>query len=115
MRLTQSVSVALLIRSGMPARLLRLLSRAQKNRHVAERQSCCTQISLEREVGFDRSPGWLVQRLLNYVVPEAVHIMEAGKIIYSGGIEVADILEQDGYEGIKSRMREEASKQPVSA
>ncbi|CAK0785941.1 ABC transporter I member 6, chloroplastic [Coccomyxa viridis] len=55
------------------------------------------------------------KRLLNYVVPEAVHIMEAGKIIYSGGIEVADILEQDGYEGIKSRMREEASKQPVSA
>ena len=56
-----------------------------------------------------------MQRLLNYVVPEAVHIMEAGKIIYSGGIEVADILEQDGYEGIKSRMRQEASKQPVSA
>ena len=40
-----------------------------------------------------------VQRLLNYVVPEAVHIMEAGRIIYSGGLEVADILESDGYGG----------------
>ena len=66
-------------------------------------------------MGLDQLPDWLLQRLLNYVVPEAVHIMEAGKIIYSGGIEVADILEQDGYEGIKSRMREAASKQPVSA
>jgi Fe-S cluster assembly ATP-binding protein len=56
-----------------------------------------------------------LQRLLNYVVPEAVHVMEAGKIIYSGGPEVADILEQDGYEGIKSRMRNEAEKQPVGA
>ncbi|CAL5228417.1 g11548 [Coccomyxa viridis] len=55
------------------------------------------------------------KRLLNYVVPEAVHIMEAGRIIYSGGLEVADILESDGYEGIKSRMREEAEKQPVGA
>lgn len=49
------------------------------------------------------------------MVPEAVHIMEAGKIIYSGGLEVADILEQDGYEGIKAKMREEAGKQPVGA
>ncbi len=49
------------------------------------------------------------------MVPEAVHVMEAGKIIYSGGPEVADILEQDGYEGIKSRMRNEAEKQPVGA
>ena len=56
-----------------------------------------------------------VQRLLNYVVPEAVHIMEAGKIIYSGGLEVADILESEGYEGIKFLMREEAGKQPVGA
>lgn len=56
-----------------------------------------------------------MQRLLNYVVPEAVHIMEAGRIIYSGGLEVADILESDGYEGIKSRMRTEAGKQPVGA
>ena len=51
------------------------------------------------------------QRLLNYVVPEAVHIMEAGRIIHSGGIEVADILEKDGYEGIKALIREAAQQQ----
>jgi hypothetical protein len=58
-----------------------------------------------------------LQRLLNYIVPEAVHIMEAGRIIYSGGIEVADILEKDGYEGIRSLIRKEAAagKQPVGA
>lgn len=57
-----------------------------------------------------------MQRLLNYVVPEAVHIMEAGRIIYSGGIEVADMLEKDGYEGIRSLIKKEAGeKQPVGA
>ena len=58
-----------------------------------------------------------LQRLLNYVVPEAVHIMEAGRIIYSGGIEVADILEKDGYEGIRSLIKRQAAngKQAVSA
>jgi hypothetical protein len=55
-----------------------------------------------------------VQRLLNYVVPEAVHIMEAGKIIHSGGIEVADILEKDGYEGIKALIRKAEQQQQQS-
>lgn len=46
------------------------------------------------------------QRLLNFVVPEAVHIMEAGRIIYSGGLEVADVLEADGYEGVRRLIRQ---------
>jgi Fe-S cluster assembly ATP-binding protein len=60
---------------------------------------------------------WWLQRLLNYVVPEAVHIMEAGRIIYSGGLEVADILEKDGYEGIKTLIKKEAAagREPVAA
>lgn len=42
--------------------------------------------------------------------------MEAGRIIYSGGIEVADILERDGYEGIRSLIKQQANgKQAVSA
>ena len=55
--------------------------------------------------------GLRAQRLLNFVVPEAVHIMEAGRIIYSGGLEVADVLEADGYEGIRRliRQRDEAA------
>ena len=27
--------------------------------------------------------------------------MEAGRIIHSGGVEVADVLEGEGYEGIR--------------
>ena len=43
--------------------------------------------------------------------------MEAGRIIHSGGIEVADILEKDGYEGIRILIQEGrgGSKQAVAA
>jgi Fe-S cluster assembly ATP-binding protein len=41
------------------------------------------------------------QRLLNLVAPDRVHVMEAGRIIHSGGPEVADVLEGEGYEGIR--------------
>eukprot|EP00884_Botryococcus_braunii_P018272 jgi/Botrbrau1/5128/Bobra.0128s0036.1 len=54
------------------------------------------------------------KRLLNYITPEAVHIMESGRIIYSGGLEVADVLEADGYEGIRSLIKE-GSGAPVPA
>ena len=47
-----------------------------------------------------------LQRLLSYIQPDKVHVMEAGKIIYSGGMEVADILEADGYKGIRSLIKE---------
>ena len=51
---------------------------------------------------------WL-QRLLNYIAPDHVHVMESGKIIYSGGIEVAGVLEHEGYEGVKKLVEKEAS------
>ena len=38
------------------------------------------------------------QRLLHYVKPHFVHIMSDGKIIKSGGIEIAEELEKSGYE-----------------
>ena len=44
------------------------------------------------------------KRLLDLVVPEKVHVMQGGKIIYSGGMEVADTLEASGYEGVKRLM-----------
>lgn len=50
----------------------------------------------------------LVQRLLNYITPDQVHVMEAGKIIYSGSIDVARVLEQDGYEGVQKLIEEGA-------
>lgn len=37
------------------------------------------------------------QRLLNYIVPDVVHVMVKGKIIRSGGKELAHELEEKGY------------------
>ena len=41
------------------------------------------------------------QRLLNYIVPDFVHVMEAGRIIKSGGKELALELESRGYDWIQ--------------
>lgn len=54
-----------------------------------------------------------LQRLLNYIAPDRVHVMEGGRIIYSGGIEVAGVLEKDGYEGVRQLI--ESGHQPVAA
>jgi Fe-S cluster assembly ATP-binding protein len=37
------------------------------------------------------------QRLLNYIVPDVVHVMSKGKIIKSGDKELALLLEEKGY------------------
>ena len=37
------------------------------------------------------------QRLLNYITPDMVHVMVAGRIVRSGGPEVAIALEEQGY------------------
>ncbi|MEO1162027.1 MAG: Fe-S cluster assembly ATPase SufC, partial [Pseudomonadota bacterium] len=37
------------------------------------------------------------QRLLDYIVPDRVHVMSDGKIVKSGGKELALELEKDGY------------------
>lgn len=56
---------------------------------------------------------YALQRLLNYIKPDQVHVMENGKIIYSGGVEVAGVLEHEGYEGVKKLI--EGEKKPVAA
>jgi Fe-S cluster assembly ATP-binding protein len=38
------------------------------------------------------------QRLLDYIVPDHVHVMVQGKIVRSGGKELALELEEKGYE-----------------
>jgi Fe-S cluster assembly ATP-binding protein len=38
------------------------------------------------------------QRLLNYIVPDFVHVLAAGKIVRSGGKELAHELEAKGYD-----------------
>jgi len=43
------------------------------------------------------------QRLLNYIVPDFVHVLAAGRIVKSGGKELALELEARGYEGVGNR------------
>lgn len=44
------------------------------------------------------------QRLLNYIVPDYVHVMEAGRIITTGGKELALQLEERGYERVDAEV-----------
>ena len=37
------------------------------------------------------------QRLLDYVVPDEVHIFDQGKIIKSGNSDLVKVLEEKGY------------------
>lgn len=42
------------------------------------------------------------QRLLNYIVPDFVHVMQAGRIVMTGGKELALELETRGYDWINT-------------
>lgn len=42
------------------------------------------------------------QRLLNYIVPDYVHVLYNGKIVKSGGKELALELEEKGYDWVKN-------------
>lgn len=42
------------------------------------------------------------QRLLNYIVPDYVHVMIGGKVVKSGGKELAHELEEKGYDWLES-------------
>jgi Fe-S cluster assembly ATP-binding protein len=46
------------------------------------------------------------QRLLNYIKPDFVHVMLGGRIVESGGPELALHLEEKGYEWIRERYEE---------
>jgi len=37
-------------------------------------------------------------RILRYVKPDFVHVFVAGRVVEEGGPELADVLENDGYE-----------------
>jgi len=41
------------------------------------------------------------QRLLDYIIPDFVHVLMDGKIVKSGGAELAHLLEEKGYDWIK--------------
>ena len=46
------------------------------------------------------------QRLLNYIKPDYVHVMLGGRIVESGGPDLALHLEEKGYEWIRERYEE---------
>ncbi len=46
------------------------------------------------------------QRLLNYIVPDHVHVLYKGRIVRSGGKELALTLEEKGYDWIKDEVAE---------
>ena len=49
------------------------------------------------------------QRLLNYIVPDYVHVMDAGRIIKTGGKALALELESRGYEWVSAEHQAAAS------
>ena len=38
------------------------------------------------------------KRLLDYIVPDIVHVLKAGKIVTTGGRELVDKIEDNGYD-----------------
>nr|WP_186321176.1 Fe-S cluster assembly ATPase SufC [Lysinibacillus fusiformis] len=44
------------------------------------------------------------QRLLNYITPDHVHVMMQGRVVKSGGAELAQRLEAEGYDWIKKEL-----------
>ncbi|MCJ7702195.1 MAG: Fe-S cluster assembly ATPase SufC, partial [Anaerolineales bacterium] len=49
------------------------------------------------------------QRILNYITPDFVHIMLDGRIVESGGPELALQLEEQGYDWVREKYRQVAA------
>jgi Fe-S cluster assembly ATP-binding protein len=49
------------------------------------------------------------QRLLNYIVPDRVHVLYRGRIVRSGGKELALELEEKGYDWIKEAVGQQTA------
>jgi len=47
------------------------------------------------------------QRLLDYIRPDFVHILYKGRIVHSGGPDLALELEEKGYDWIKQQVDNE--------
>jgi Fe-S cluster assembly ATP-binding protein len=52
------------------------------------------------------------QRLLDYVVPDFVHVLADGRIAHSGGKELAHQLEQEGYKSHRAASPDVAGQKP---
>ncbi|KAA0258716.1 MAG: Fe-S cluster assembly ATPase SufC, partial [Chloroflexi bacterium] len=49
------------------------------------------------------------QRLLNYIKPQFVHVMMGGRIVESGGPDLALHLEEHGYDWLREKTAEETA------
>jgi Fe-S cluster assembly ATP-binding protein len=47
------------------------------------------------------------QRILNYVKPDHIHVFYAGRVVLSGGPELAHMLEEKGYQWVKEQFGEQ--------
>src|SRR5438552_1902554 len=54
------------------------------------------------------------QRILNYIKPDFVHVMVDGRIVKSGGPELALQLEEQGYETIRKQFAPTADAVPTA-
>ena len=55
------------------------------------------------------------QRILNYIKPDFVHVMVDGRIVKSGGPELALLLEKEGYETIRKQFALQTAPEPAGA
>jgi Fe-S cluster assembly ATP-binding protein len=55
------------------------------------------------------------QRLLDYIVPDKVHVLSQGRIVRSGGRELALELEEHGYGWIDAAQSGKAGAAPAGA
>jgi Fe-S cluster assembly ATP-binding protein len=46
------------------------------------------------------------QRLLNYIIPDRVHVMKEGRLVKSGGKELALELEERGYDWVHEEIEQ---------
>jgi Fe-S cluster assembly ATP-binding protein len=54
-------------------------------------------------------------RLLTELRPDRVHVLMAGRVVASGGPELADTLERTGYDGLARELGVEALAVPAAA
>ncbi|HKZ21367.1 MAG TPA: Fe-S cluster assembly ATPase SufC [Acidimicrobiia bacterium] len=53
-------------------------------------------------------------RILRYVIPDRVHVLIEGKIVASGGPELAETLEEGGYERLRAELGLQATEEQKS-
>jgi Fe-S cluster assembly ATP-binding protein len=68
----------------------------------------CDSINTLRGQDEGRSTGFLIithyPRILHYIVPDVVHVMIDGRIVKTGGRDLADRIERDGYDAIREEI-----------